>query len=567
MEVIDTYLLLTLLFTLATALAWISRRLGLSYVAGYIVAGIALSFMMPTIGGEVTPLMDIFSDIAIALLAFEVGREVGLENIKKISGVPLIIGLSEILASFTVATIAGLILRFNWSEIVILALIASFCSTAITYKLIEERGLRDDLKRLVFTVAAVEDVIVVLALTLLPQIGRGYVDFMKAFESITFSVVVAVALIVVGVTLVKKLFTKIIKPDEFGLAASISLSFAYALISRRAGLSPALGAFAAGLALSAHPQADEISERIKPVREVFLIVFFITMGFNSNISSLSASQFALALILSIVVIATRFIAFSFSTWITSGYGLEDSLKMGFFTTTIGEFSLIIAYEAIRLGMVPQDMLIVAALSTIIAAMTSSILTKRPDLYASVIASFVPSPIRLFGDHVSSYVNRALEGKISHAIRDLFMRILREGAVMVIAAFIGSSALYFVDAALAYPYNFIASIIIVAITVAVILVVAQRLYAHADVLCHKFVCKSNILNQGVRRLLTSLIFISLMALTVLVALVTSSQYLASIINRILGVDIGYAITTAIIVGVLATLMLMALTKLKRMLFGS
>ncbi|MHC1628723.1 MAG: cation:proton antiporter [Candidatus Nezhaarchaeales archaeon] len=567
MEVIDSYLLLTLLFTLATLLAWISKRLGLSYVTGYIIAGVALSYMTPTIGGEFIPLLSIFSDMAIALLAFEVGREVGLENIKRISAVPIVIGLGEVLASFTVATIVGLVFRFSWSDVVVLALISSFCSTAITYKLMEERGLGGDMRRLIFTVAAVEDIIVVLALTLLPQIGRGYVDLFRAIESITFSIIVAVTLIIVGVTIVRRVFAKIVKPDEFGLAVSISLSFAYALISRRAGLSPALGAFAAGLALSAHPQADQISERMKPVREVFLIIFFITMGFNANVSAIPASQLTLAFVLGLLVVLTRLMAFSSSTWITSGYSLEEAIKMGFFTTTIGEFSLIVAYEATKLGMVLQPMLMISAMSTIFAAMISSILTKKPDYYAGKLSSLMPMPVKLFIDHVSKYLNRALEGKVSRAIRELFMRILKEGALMVLTAFIASSTLYVVDGALEYPYDFVVSAIIIAIAIAVILRIAQRLYIHADALCFKFVCKSEILNPNVRKLLTSLIFISLMSLTVLVALLTSSQYIASLINRIVGSDLGYAITTAIIVGILVMIILTALSKLKRLLFGS
>lgn len=567
MEVIDSYLLLTLLFTLATLLAWISKRLGLSYVTGYIVAGVVLSYLMPTIGGEFAPLLNISSDIAIALLAFEVGREVGLENIKRISAVPIVIGLGEILASFTVATIVGLALRFSWSDIIVLALISSFCSTAITYKLMEERGFIGDMRRLIFTVAAVEDIIAVLALTLLPQISRGYVDFFKAIESIASSVIVAVMLIVVGVTIVRQVFAKIVKPDEFGLAASISLSFAYALISRRAGLSPALGAFAAGLALSAHPQADEISERMRPVREVFLIIFFITMGFNVNISAMPASQLALAFVLGLLVLLTRLISFSSSTWIASGHGLEEAIKMGFFATTIGEFSLIVAYEATKLGMVSQPMLMISAVSTIFAAIISSILTKKPEHYAGRLSSLVPTFIKLFIDNASKYLNNALEGRVSKAVRELFMRVLKEGALMALTAFTASSTLYVVDSTLEYPYNFATSMIIVAVAIVVILKIARRLYIHADALCFKFVCKSDILNPSVRRLLTSLIFISLMSLTILVALLTSSQYIASLINRIIGSDLGYAITTILIIGVLVIIFLTSLSKLKRPLFAS
>jgi len=84
MGFVDPYLLLTLLFATTVALAWVTKRVGLSYVAGYVVAGVLLSPLASNVREGCATLLDVFSGIAIALLALEVRREVGLENIKRL---------------------------------------------------------------------------------------------------------------------------------------------------------------------------------------------------------------------------------------------------------------------------------------------------------------------------------------------------------------------------------------------------------------------------------------------------------------------------------------------------
>ncbi|MEM2535102.1 MAG: cation:proton antiporter, partial [Candidatus Nezhaarchaeales archaeon] len=509
-------------------------------------------------------MLTIFSDIAIALLAFEVGREVGLENIKRIGLIPIAIGLGEVVVSFTMATLVGLALRLECSIIVLLALISLSTSTAVTYKLLEERGLRDDKGRLIMTVSTVEDVIQIIALTLLPQFSRGRVDPRAAIESITLSIVIVTLLILVGITIVRHLFTRIVKPDEFGLTLSVCLSFAYAIISRRVGLSPALGAFVAGLALSAHPQANEISERMKPLKEVFLVTFFVTMGFNANIASTPLPLIATALVLCLPVIAIKFVAFLISTWLVSGYSFEDVAKMTFFAITISEFGLIVAYEATRLGFAPQQVMIVSAVSTILAMITSSILTKDPDKNARKLSRLVPMPIKLSIDNASKYLSNVFERRVGKVLYEMFMRVVKEGALMVFTAFIASSMLYVVEHFSEPPYSLALSIVIISLAITFMVIIAYRVYVHADELCFRLLCERNILKPEIKKLMKGLLLVTIMSLVALVAIVTSSQYLLFLFSRIMGSDLSYAITSLIIVAVLALIFLAILSRFKKLL---
>jgi Kef-type K+ transport system membrane component KefB len=563
MSFVDPYLLLALLFGSAAVLAWITKRLGLSYVAGYVMAGVLLSFLAPGVREGYGGLLDLFSDIAIALLAFEVGREVGLENVRHLRTAPLAIVLGELLASFTLMTAMGLILKLNWIDIAVLALMSSFCSTSITYKLMHERGLDFDKRRFVLSVAAIEDVAAIIFLALLPQLSRGYASLFDALKLVLLSVTIAATLVIVGIALLRSIFAKIVRPDELGLAISISLSFAYALVSRTAGLSPTLGAFAAGLALSTHPKSAEISELMRPIREMFLIVFFIVMGFNANMMSMSLLNIETAIVIGALIVLARLVFFSSLTWILSGYGLRDSLSMGFFAMTVGEFSMIVAYEAVRLKATSQPVIVIATLSTIVATIAASMLTKDFERRAERFSSIIPVPVKLFGDQVSYYINRVLEGKVSRAVREAFTRVVRECASMIIVAFVASSALYVIDSFVSYPYNLASTAVIVATAAFLIFMIIRRLRSHADFLCQEFVCKSGVADPRVRRLLNGLIFMSLTMLTVLLATLVASKYVEAVIKRVVGLDVGHLVAFSIIVGLLALALWSIVSRLRRL----
>jgi Kef-type K+ transport system membrane component KefB len=563
MGFMDPYLLLTLLFASAAVLAWMARRVGLSYVAGYTIAGVAVGLLAPGVSEGYATLLGVFSDVAMALLAFEAGREVGLEGVKRLGAIPLMIVLGEVVVSLTLMTVAGLILGLSLVDVAVLTLMASCCSTTIAYKLMHERGLDPDMRRLVLSVSAADDVVGIALLALLPQLSRGYVSLLDALTSTASSLTTAAALVVAGATLVRSLFARVVRPDEFGLATAISLSFAYALIARAAGLSPALGAFAAGLALSAHPEADKIGELMRSVREMFLIVFFVMMGLNASAAATSPPSLAASLMIGALIVLARLVAFSSSAWLVSGYGLEGALEMSFFAMTVSEFSLIAAYEAVRLGAATWPMVTIAALSTIAATMASSALTKDFKRCAGRLSSMVPASIRLLGDRASSYLSKALEGEVSRVARDTFMRLVRESASMVIVAFAASSMLYAADALLSQPYSSMLAAVVIAAAALAVFKIVQRVRLHADALYQALTRKSGASDPSVRRLLSGLTSVGLTALTALLATLTASKYVEAAVDRLLGLGAGRLAAASAIIGLLALALWSVVSRLRRL----
>lgn len=332
------------------------------------------------------------AELGIILIAFEIGREVGTRGFTTI---PIMIGIGELTISFSLAYGIGRLIGLSLGDIIVLASIAFISSTAISYRLMEERGhVAPKLRTLLFGVMAVEDAIAVSLLTLMKSIrsvaGVVYVA--------SWTIITAVIMATAGFYIIRKVLSKL-DTEAFGMVAAIALSVVYASIATLAGLSPALGAFVAGLAFSAHPRVEDIAERLAPVRELFLVIFFISIGLSIPTAYISPHILAAALVLSGLVVLIRFLSFTTAAWMLVCGDLLSAIKTGFYVLTVGEFSLIIAYESVKLGVASNTMLITATIAVVLAAVFASILTKNPERYAGFVARAVPPPILNLGNIV------------------------------------------------------------------------------------------------------------------------------------------------------------------------
>jgi len=417
----DFFLVLSLALSLAIALAYGARRIGLTTTVGYILGGLATRLLLHQEPGEP---IDILAELGIILIAFEVGREVGTRGFTTI---PVLIGIGELLVAFSLAYGLGKLLKLSLGDIAVLASIAFVSSTAISYKLMEERGYAHGLRTLVLGVMAVEDALAVALLSLV----RGMRSAAGVIYAILWTGVAALIMAIVGFYVMRKVLSRI-DAEAFGMATAIALGVVYATIATLAGLSPALGAFVAGLAFSAHPRVDEIATKLAPVRELFLIIFFISMGLSIPTTQISWHVLAIALALSGVVIFIRFTSFVAAAWMLVCGDLKSAFSTGFYVLTIGEFSLIIAYEAANLGVASGNMMITAALAVVLAAILASALTKNPEKYAAMLTRLVPPHVLNIGNTIfakfrASIVSGVLPN-LTPLIRRIFMHTAEVSAI-------------------------------------------------------------------------------------------------------------------------------------------
>lgn len=551
----ETFLLLALFLGSSALIAYIFEKIGFSRIAGYILSGIVLSLPFAESLKANSDLLNFFSDVAITLIVFEIGREIGIEKIRKMNLIPLIILGFEIFFAFFLALLFGTILKLNFIEILILAAMVSFSSTAIVFRLLFELGLSDKVRKEILMVTVLEDIYAIFILALLPNLKYGSLEAIELFRLGLFSLIVTAILIVIGSTVVRKVFVKVVKPDESGVAVILSSAFLFAIISKSIGLSPALGAFAAGVALSAHPKNSELSEYLRPLREMFLIVFFVTLGIKAGMINFFSQLFLLAPI----IVFFRFLAFTFANWFTTGKSLEESLKIGFVASCVGEFGMVIAYEATRLGLVDVEFLTLSALSVILGALISSKLGKNADRYVAKVSSTVPFEVRAVVDRISVNVCKIFEGKTSEMVRETFFRILRNVLVLVLVIMIGSAFLYASDRLFPTMSVYI-SIVILSAIILTIIITAINTRTHAEDLCSIFVDK-NELGFVFKEVLVSTTFLALVLLSLSLSLLVSGNFFIALVDRIYKVDIAHFVFFSVLALILLVI-LIGYIKVKR-----
>ncbi|MEM2727109.1 MAG: cation:proton antiporter [Archaeoglobaceae archaeon] len=552
----DIYLLLSVFLGLSALMAFLFKKMGFSHLAGYIVTGFLLTQMFAEnieANGEV---LNFFSEVAITLIVFEIGREIGIEKLRRMNLIPLTILGFEIFFAFFLALLFGTLLKLNFIEILILAIIASFSSTAIIFKIMDELKFPEDTKKQILTVMILEDVYAVILLAILPNLRFGDFEIIEFIRFGTISLLITVILIISGITVVRMLLAKIVEPNELGVAIILGSTFLFAVISKSLGLSPALGAFSAGVALSTHPKNNEIGEYLKPLREIFLILFLVTLGTEAGL----IKEFSPILLLAPLIVLARFLAFTSANWFTSGKSLEESIRIGFVASCVGEFGMVIAYEATKIGLVSVEFLTLSAFSLILGAMISSKMSQNAEKYSNKISSIVPIEIKTLVGRISVNVRKIAEGKTSEVVRETFFRILRNVIILIATIILGSLVIYLSDRFLPYLSTLLIPIAFLFILLSIFLV-GINTKKYSEDLCNIFIEQSK-LNPVLKNVLVGSIFTALVLLSLDLALLVSGSFLIELFNRVYNVEISHLVTLSTII-ILFALIVIIYNRLRKL----
>ncbi|MFN3384177.1 MAG: cation:proton antiporter [Archaeoglobaceae archaeon] len=534
----DAYVLLAIILGFSALISFLFMKMGFSHVAGYLISGIILSITFREILAEYGNVLKFFSEIAITLLVFEIGRALGIRSVGSLRLLPISILVFEILTAFLIALAVGNLLDLNAVEVFVLTIIGSFSSTPVIFKFLNELKFDEDVKRTVLSVMILEDVCAIIALAILPQLAIGGVHFLEIMNLLVFSLVITATLVFLGLTLVNRILAKVIKPDELGVSISISSALLFATISKFFGLSPALGAFAAGIALSTHPRNEEIGSYLKPLREIFLILFFVSLGLEAGLPS----EFSPPLLLiPFLIILGRFYAFTTSNWVFSKPSLDECIRIGFLATSVGEFGMIVAYEAMNLGLVGREFLSVSAIAVILGMLTSSKLSSKTT-YAEKLASIVPMEVKVFVDSISVNLRRVVESEGGEFVRLLIFRVARNVIAVVIVSLIGSASLYILNV-FAPELKYVGLAIILALVFAVILAVSARTKSHVEGICSVLVEKRGV-DPRIKRVLSGLTFTLIMLMSLNVVVLVSGRFLLEIVKEVLMIPLSTSFVTLV-----------------------
>ncbi|MEM0215412.1 MAG: cation:proton antiporter [Archaeoglobaceae archaeon] len=551
----DVYLLLTIFLGISALLALLFERIGLSRIAGYIMTGFLISLIFSGSIEANKELLGFFSQIAITLLVFEIGREIGIERVRKMDLIPLTILGFEVFFALILAMIFGYLLKLDILEILILAIIASFSSTAILYSLLENFNFPQEVKKQILTVTILEDVYALIILAILPSFKLGGLEIVEILRFGALSLVIVAVLIIFGLTIVKRFFVKVVEPNELGVAIILASAFLFAMISKFFGLSPALGAFSAGVALSAHPKNKELGEYLKPMREVFLILFFISLGTEAGL----IKELSPIIFLAPLVVFLRFLAFASSNWLVTGRNLEESIRIGFVASCVGEFGIVVTYEAMELGLIGVEFLTLSAFSVILGAIISSSMGGS-EKYSRKLSSIVPVEIKILIGRISVNVNRVAEGKASKVVQKAFYRVIRNVLALLAVIILGSSTLYLLDH-LVPAFSHFLILFIIFLFLLTILLIGINTKKYSEELCTILVEKSG-LNPKFKEVFVGFTFMAFLLISLSLTILFSGRYFTELMLKVYELDISNYIVFSVLL-LFTGIILILYWKLKKM----
>jgi monovalent cation:proton antiporter-2 (CPA2) family protein len=269
----------------------IAKRLGLGSVLGYLVAGAVIGPFALALVGQQADVMR-FAEFGVVILLFLIGLEVRPTLLWQMRGAIFGLGGAQVLATAVVVGGASMVVGLPWKSAVAVGFVMAMSSTAIVLQTLEEKGLRHGpIGQATFGVLLLQDLAVIPLFALLPLLAPGGImapedgagsllAHQPAWQQTLAGLAAVAAVVGGGRFLVTPAFRFIAaaRLREIFTASALLLVIAVAALMELVGLSPALGAFLAGVVLAESEFRRELETDIEPFRGLLLGLFFITVG-------------------------------------------------------------------------------------------------------------------------------------------------------------------------------------------------------------------------------------------------------------------------------------------------
>ncbi len=350
---------------LAAALVCVplAKRLGLGSVLGYLLAGILIGpFALGLVGREGEDIMH-FAEFGVVMMLFLIGLELEPKHFWRMRN--SILGLGTLQLGLTTLALTGglLLLGLDWRAALAAGLALSMSSTAIVLQTLKEKGLgHSQAGTSSFAVLLFQDIAVIPILALLPFLAlQGSVDpalngapglpvWLKAGTVLLALVLVVAAGRYVVVPCLRIVTRASVR--ELSVAAALLIIVAIAWLMQRVGLSPALGAFLAGVLLANSEFRHELESDIEPFKGLLLGLFFIAVGASINFGLLAARPGAiLSLVAAVILVKATVLALAGRLFRLS---FDQNCLFALGLSQVGEFAFVLLAFMQRLGIIEGE---------------------------------------------------------------------------------------------------------------------------------------------------------------------------------------------------------------------
>jgi len=423
----------------------VARAFRLPLLVGYILAGIALGPNTPGFVAN-TDAVHAVAKLGVALLMFAVGVQFHLEHMVAVRRLALIGGGIQILGTILLGAFVGVALGWGLYGGIFLGCALSLSSTAVMMRILEERGeLGTNHATAMLGILVVQDLSLILMVTLLPSLATLSTDGSHALLNLGLSLLragVAVSLtLFLAFRGVPALLERVARTgsQELFLLVVVSICLVAAYLAQLAGLSLEIGAFLAGLVISESDYAQEVFSQIRPLRDVFASLFFVSVGMLLVPAFVVSHALTVLIVVAVIIIGKALITIV-AMHMLGSHG-RTAIMTGLGLAQIGEFSFVLSSIGTERGLIVEDVsgtILAAALITILLTpfvykvaeplyarlnrqpLLSRILNRHParDPLADVDRGSQPRVVILGCGRVGKHVSQALTAKgVEHTVVD------------------------------------------------------------------------------------------------------------------------------------------------------
>ena len=397
----ETGLILTLAAGLGVALigGYVTQRLGLSPIVGYLIAGVAVGPYTPGYTAD-AHLAEQFAEVGVILLMFGVGLQFHLDELLAVRRVAIPGAVLQSLVATGLGAVAGRAFGWTWPAAIVFGLSLSVASTVVLIRVLSDsRRLHTNAGHIAVGWLVVEDIFTVVVLVLLPALAGSpsaadiavnlgatilKVAGLGMLAAVIGSRVIPTILDHVAATRSRELFTLAVLALALGLAVSAALVF---------GVSMALGAFLAGMIVGRSDYSLRAATDALPMRDAFAVLFFVSVGMLLRpMALLEHTGFVVTALF--IVLAGKPLTAALVTWAMK-YPLRTTLTVAIALGQVGEFSFMLVTIGRTLGVVPPEALDVVVATAIISITLNPLAFRSIELFTERLGRmrvFRPEPV-------------------------------------------------------------------------------------------------------------------------------------------------------------------------------
>ena len=370
---------LSIVIAIGAVVSLIMRIIRQPLIIGYIITGLIVG---PTVlnVAKSQETLEVFAEIGVALLLFIIGLGLNPRVIKEVGKVAGFVAMGSIGVTALIGYLIGKGFNYSDTESLLIGMALAFSSTIVILKLLSDKKETNRLHgKIAIGTILIEDVVATIALIFVTARTDNAFSLTELGILGLKGLALMIPLFLISTYILPKMQKLIAGSQEFLFLFAIGWGFGIATVFEYFGFSIEIGALFAGVALATLPYAQEMASRLRPLRDFFIVVFFIVLGIGLNFTGF-IGYLPIIIALSLVVIFIKPLIVMTVMGI-QGYTKNTSFKTGVNLSQISEFSLVLVVLASQQGLVrPELVSVITIVALLTIAYSAYAITYSNQLY-------------------------------------------------------------------------------------------------------------------------------------------------------------------------------------------